>query len=51
MSNTAGKGPKDNRNPDYQKRRDTWDRVFGKKKKEQTKKEPTIKANDTNGSP
>lgn len=29
----AGKGSKDNRTPDYEKRAESWDRIFGKKDK------------------
>lgn len=35
MSN--GKGDKDTRNPDYDKRRDAWDRIFGSKDKPKEK--------------
>lgn len=31
----SGKGSKDTRTPDYEKRREGWDRIFGKPKEEE----------------
>lgn len=41
----SGKGDKDSRSPDHDKRREAWDRIFGKPKEEAKPKE---KKNDTN---
>lgn len=46
----AGKGSKDNRTPDYEKRAEAWDRIFGKNGKELDKQNSVKSKNDINRS-
>jgi len=39
--NQAGKGSSDSRSPNHEARRSSWDRIFGKKEKNSTKR-PTL---------